>query len=162
MSKLTETFIDEEREIAYKCAATWGFLDSLRCRHKSLNGVFSSVMTGETNPLIIKDVIACSLTHINNEEVNDAQRDKVAIEIIERFGVQESSILARDMVSRAMLGDIKKKSLEENLKLKTLTDQLFPNSKLSNFLKVGSLWVTLAALSGSLGYWISWWLDRLT
>ena len=161
MSRLTETFIDEDREIAYKCSATWGFLHNLELKHKSLDKVFQSVMSGELEPRMIKDVIECSLTHVNNEEVNDAQRGKVAIDIIERFGIQEASALARDMISRAMIGDIKKKSLEENLKLQTMMDQLFPDLKLSHFWSRGLLWVVIAVLSGSLGYWISWWLDRL-
>lgn len=158
MSKLTEVFIDEEREIAYTCSATWGFLQSLNVKHKSLNAVFSSLMSGEIQPLYIKDVIECSLTHINNVEINEAQRSKVAVEIMERFGLQECSLLAREMVSRAMIGDIKKKSLEENLKLKSMMDQLFPNSKLSHFWKAGLLWVMTAIASGALASLISWWL----
>lgn len=161
MSKLIETFIDEERDIAYKCAATWGFLHNLEIKHKSLDKVFQSIMSGQLEPRIIKDVIECSLTHVNNEEVNDARREKVAIEIIERFGIQEASALARDMISRSMIGENKKKSLEENLKLQTLMDQLFPDLKLSLFTNRGLSWVMIAVLSGSLGYWISWWLDRL-
>ena len=156
MSKLVETFIDEEREIAYKCAATWGFLSSLGNKHKSIDSVFQSIMSGSLNPEMIKDVIECSLTHVNNEEVNDAKRHKVAVEIIERFGIQEASALARDMISRAMIGDIKKKSLEENLKLQSLMDQLFPNSKLSHFWSRGLLWVMTAALSGVAGSLILW------
>lgn len=162
MSKLTETFIDEEREIAYTCSATWGFLDSLEVKHKSLNKVFSSLTSGELNPLYIKDVIECSLVKVNNEEVNEAQRKKTAIEIVERFGLQECSILAREMVSRAMIGEIKKKSLEENLKLKTMMNQLFPSSKLNLFTPLGLLWVTIAIASGVVGSLILWLLSMPT
>ena len=148
MSKLTETFIDEEREISYKCAATWCFLGELKNKHVSLNEVFNSLMAGHIDPIFIKDVISCSLTHINNNEIADSQREKTAIEIIERFGLQEASLLARDMISRSMVGDIKKHQLDQNLETRALVHQIFQNSKLNPFSKVGLLWVAVAASSG--------------
>lgn len=155
MSRLIETFIDEEREISYTCSATWGFLQLLSVRRKNLNDVFMSLANGELNPNLIMDVISCSLIKVNNDEINEAKRDKTALEIIERFGLQESSMIAREMISRAMVGDIKKKQLDQNLKVKALVDQIYQGSRLKTFYLLGSLWVTTLISSGLVAYLIS-------
>lgn len=155
MSRLIETFIDEEREISYTCSATWGFLQLLSVRRKNLNDVFMSLANGELNPNLIMDVISCSLIKVNNDEINEAKRDKTALEIIERFGLQESSMIAREMISRAMIGDIKKKQLDQNLKVKALVDQIYQGSRLKTFYLLGSLWVTTLISSGLVAYLIS-------
>lgn len=162
MSHLTETFIDEEREISYSVEATWSFLERLKAKHRSLNGVYISLSSGELNPEYIKDVIASSVISVNSEFVNDAQRDKVAIEIIERFGLQEASMFAREMISRSMVGDIKKSQLDRNLETKSIMSQLLPSLKLSHFWKVGLAWITVSILSGVLGSWIFSWLTMHT
>lgn len=158
MSHLTEIVIDEEREISYTVSATWGFLERLQRKHKSLNMVFASLTSGDLNPDYIKDTVTSSLTHINSEPVNDAQREKTAIEMIERFGLQEVSLLARDMISRAMIGDIKKSQLANQEEVQSLMSQLYPSLKSSRFYKAGSLWIMASVISGVVGSMIFNWL----
>lgn len=153
MSKLTETFIDEERKIAYTCSATWDFLERLERKQKDLIKCFNSLMSGGLPASVIKDAISCSLIDINGEKVNDAQRDEAAIEIIQRFGIQEASLLAREMVSRAMVGDIKKSQMEAGEKVKNLLEQLLLSPSMP-FWKRGSAWAILLTTFG-LAAWSS-------
>lgn len=151
MSHLTETVIDEEAEISYEVSATWGFLERLKRNHRSLNDVYTSLMGGELNPDYIKNVISSSLESVNSEEVNDAKRQAVAVEIIEKFGLQEASILARDMISRAMVGKLKLAQIERNQTTTSLMNQLCQSSKSRPSWKALSLWVAVAMTSGALG-----------
>lgn len=151
MSKLTETFIDEQRKISYECTATWEFLERLERKQKDLIKCFNSLMSGGLPALIIKDTISCSLKSINNEPVKDAEREDIAKEIIENFGLQEASLLARDMISRAMVGNIKKSQMEEGQKVTALMDQLLL-SKSTPFWKFGLGWAILLTASGAVGY----------
>lgn len=154
MSHLIETFIDEEREISYTFSATFDFLRRLNDKGENSAQVFAELSSGSMDSKRVLNTMSSCISDVNGEPVNDAIRDKVCIEIIENFGLQESSILACTMLSKAMVGNIKLKKIQGGKQTKAILDQLFPPLRLKDFWRAGSLWTGLSMISGGLGFLI--------
>ena len=133
-----ETIQDGDKEVSF--VADFGFLVELNEMGRDVAFVFQDLASGLMPPAEVKNVLVCAIEHGGEEEV---------IDIINRYGLQECSILARLLLSHALIGDIKKSQVSGMEKNRTLLDSLIP-SRWENLRKLGWLWMAITASSTAL------------
>lgn len=145
-----EIVTDKDAGKSYRFAGTFGFIRQLSLAGRDPALIFADLADGLLPPEEIKNVIKFSVEQVDGVDVADIDRESVAIELIERAGLQDSSIIARKMMAHAMMGDIKKKQL---LLQETIQGAIFkPNhSPWTVIAKAGLLWVgsLVVATAGS-------------
>lgn len=151
---LIETVIDEERGIEYIFTANFGFLRELESQGFQLGLFYSRLAKGNTTLEETLKALQCSLVKVGETETNFKSAEKYIIEIVERFGIMEANSLLYDMLTRAMIGDIKKSEAVQMTRTeqrKKIMEILFPNSPSKISWKAGSLWMASSAIFGFLG-----------
>ena len=144
-----EIVTDAEAGKSYRFAGTFGFVRKLSLAGRDPSFIFSDLAEGLLPPDEIKNVVKFSLEQVDGEDVADVDLDAAAIEFIERAGLQDSSVLARIMMTHAMVGAIKKKQIR--LHEATMGAIFKPNrSHWKTFAFLGLLWMGSLAISAAL------------
>jgi len=135
---------------SYRFAGTFGFLERLALKGRDPAYVFDDLSSGLLPPNHIKNVLSCSLEQMNGDDINDGH-DGIITDFIERGGLQESSMVARTILTNAMIGSVKKKKMALNQEAESL--YLKSRNFLStNFAKAGLSLVVILTLSAGLAY----------
>lgn len=148
---LIETYIDEERKINYTCEATFGFLRKLDERGFQLGPLYYELQKGNCKITTLRSILQCALIKVNKEEVDFNTSEKHAEQIIERFGILEVNSVAYDLMTRIMIGDIKKTQATQvtfQERMKKVLEAMNPNTTSKNSWKVGLLWVAILIIFG--------------
>lgn len=155
MSHLTETILDEERNITYTFSATYGFLRELGARKLPPAYLYNAFLNQTYTPEELKACLRCSMVEVDGKKMDFTSSEKHVELIIERFGIIEAVTLAHEMLSRIMIGDLKKSKLTRQEKMKNLMEVMFPSLASQNFMRAGFFWVGTCLVSGLLGGMIS-------
>ena len=131
-----EVFIDGDRHLVL--AADFGFLEAVNSHGRDVALIFNDLHAGLMPPRDVCSVLSSCFQH-----VDDSERESLAVDLINRYGLQECAIMARVMLSHGMIGDIKKSSIASGEKMTTLVE-MFDDFKSTSLRNLGLL---LAATS---------------
>lgn len=107
--------------VVYKFAGTFGFIERLAVLGKDPAYIFEELSSGSLPPTHIKNVLSCALETIDGKDIiGDNDKSDVVERFIEAAGLQDSSLIARIMMSHAMIGSIKKKKMREGEEIESL------------------------------------------
>lgn len=128
--------------VAYKFAGTFGFIERLAIKGRDPAYIYDDLSSGLLPPIHIKNALSCSLEAVDGVDILEGQ-DDVIVSFIEAAGLQESSMVARVLMSHAMIGSVKKKQIRLDEELKGL------EMKTRNFLStnLGKVGLSLAVIS---------------
>ena len=135
-----EIVTDQDAGKSYRFAGTFGCIRMLSLAGRDPSLIFADLADGLLPPEEIKNVIKFSIEQVDGVDIDDMERESIAIEFIERSGLQDASLLARMMMTHAMIGAVKKKSIRTQEQI----ESLIPSPSLSRWriiMKLGSLWV---------------------
>lgn len=145
----------------FRLAATWGFVRELSLSGEDLSIVYNELVEGLLPPVKIKDVIKFALIEADGKEITGDDRESAAIEILEDGGLIDSSLLARHLIGHIVLGRVKKKQLQNNETVNSITKDLqktLGRSRWKTFMLLGLLWaapllISITALCMSFSRW---------
>ena len=137
-----EIFRDGDNHI--RLVADFGFMSAVNSYGRDVSMVFTDLSNALMPPLDIKNVLVCAAV-----DIPDGEREAFVEDLINRYGLQECAIMARVMLSHAMLGDVKKSSMDRAEAIQGLMDQ-FINTPSASIKKVGLLWVAMCLSSTAL------------
>jgi len=141
-----EIITDTDTGKQYRMAGTFGFVRALSLSGRDPSLIFADLADGLLPPEEIKNVIKFSIVQVDGVDIEDGDRENSAIDLVESAGLQDASLLARMMMSHAMIGKIKKKHLDQNQAAQSIVKPL-NNSRWKIFTLVGlSLAGSLAGL----------------
>lgn len=133
---------DPKRGVEYQFEATFQFLRNMQSAGLDAGAVHASLASGVVDPILVHAVLTAALFK------HTPEREDPVVEVIERFGLFAAATFASEIISRAVIGDIKKSESGRRLIAATLMDQVLPRSSWTDFAKVG---LFLAAVSTSFG-----------
>lgn len=133
--------IFEDGDKVYTLAADFGFLVAVANYGRDPSDIFTDLANGLTPPEDVRNVLISCF-----KDVDDSKKEFLAEDLINRYGLQECSIMARVMLSHAMIGDIKKLAIDRDQTLKSLTD-LIEGSRLTSLCKLGLLSAGITIIS---------------
>lgn len=136
---------DTPRGIKYTFEATFQFQRNLQDAGFDVGLSYESLLSGAVDPNLVEAILTAALFKHEPE-----QSDPV-VGIIERFGSVEATTLAVDILSRSMIGDIKKSESDKEVRTQDLLEQIMPRMTSKTFVKVGLLWAATCIVSGMLG-----------
>ena len=106
-----EIIKDTNTGLVYRFAGTMGMIKKVGLAGRDPSFINSDLSDGLLPVGDIENIIKFSMEQINGKDVDDSECEKLAIEFMEAAGLQDSSLLARMMISHAMAGSIKKKQI---------------------------------------------------
>ena len=142
-----EIFIDGDRAIRF--VANFGMLEALNNFGTDPSMVFSDLSIGNLNPVYIKNVMSSSVLDIDNDILSESVKDDLVIELINKYGLQECSIVARMLLTHGLIGDIKKSESALAEQRGLLHEMLIPSTS-QNSMKVFYLWAAMSLTSTAL------------
>jgi len=120
--------------------ADFGFLVAVTAAtQRDPSEVFSELAAGLMPPEAVRDVLVCAA----NDSTVDVE------DLITRYGLQECAMVARVLLSHAMIGDTKKSAIGNQQALAEIAG-LAPGSLSAVFWKAGWLWAASTATSTAL------------
>ena len=127
----------------YLFKADFKFLQSLK-ENNSIDPMkmYESFSAGDCDLNFVIDILSFSVISVNKKDI--ANTEKIAEELISRFGLQECWYLCFKLLSDAMIGDVKKSELrldEKIQRLKELNNSLLTNLKERPFLWAYQVWI---------------------
>lgn len=128
---------------SYKFGGTFGFIRKVALKGRDPVYLYDDLTTGLLPPDHILNILSCSLEQVNGDDVT-SNHDEIIEKFIEAAGLQESSFVARIMLSHAMIGSVKKKKIREKDQIQGM--QL----KTKNFLSRNSKRLGLSLVATSL------------
>lgn len=134
-----EIVTDKDAGKSYRFAGTFNFIRMLSLAGRDPSFIFADLADGLLPPDEIKNVIKFAIEELNGEIVADEDREAIAIEFIERAGLTDASLIARIMMSHAMVGTIKKKQLLQQEAIQAIFKS--SHSRWRIFASIGLLWV---------------------
>ena len=149
MSKTPNEEIVMDGDKSLRFVADFGALSQLDELGYDVNQLFTELSNGEMPIKKIHDILVCTIS-----DVDEAQKSETIINMVNKYGLQEVSIVAQTMMSHAMLGSIKKSQLARRELVSGILDQFLP-SPWTNLKRVGLLWVAMCATSTALACLIS-------
>lgn len=129
----------------YRFAGTFGNIEAISFVCGDPGALYTRLIDGELPPADIRSVILCCLEECDGQPVDSNTREPIAVGFVESFGLQDCSLLCRHLLSYGLIGDVKKKQIEQQSAIEGLTRSLNP-STLRGFVALGLLW---AAISGT-------------
>lgn len=136
-----EVVLDGDKEL--KFSSDFGFLQALNTLGRDVAQVFADLAGGLMPPADVRNVLQSSI------QGHDGEEEAAAVDLINRFGLQECAILARLLLSHALIGDKKKSQMLGMEKTRALLDSLLP-SRLENLKRLGWLWAAISLTSAGL------------
>ena len=86
--------------------------------------MFAELNGGLGNPANIASILKCSLVSVAGEPVSPDDVEGVVAELITRQGIQEGAMIAKLMLSYAMIGDEKKQELHRTEAVQGILENL--------------------------------------
>ena len=126
-----EVFKDGNKEIVL--VADFGFLEAVNSHGTDVSILYSELASGMLPPAKIRNILICAM----GEEIEN--KKDYAEDLITRYGLQECGIMASMMLAHAMIGDVKKSSIERKEKVKNALETITGSPSMS-LRKVGCLW----------------------
>lgn len=124
---------------AVRLVADFGFLTAVNSHGHEVSKAYVDLSSGDISPIVVRDVLACAMV-----DIDDCQA--FAESIIEEYGLQECAIMAQIMLSHAMIGDAKKRSIAKREAMASVLDQMIP-SQSTSLRKAGLLWAACFVIS---------------
>ena len=109
---------------------------------KDVSFIFSELSEGYLPAEDIKNVLCCACVDVDNP-------DDLIIELINKYGIQECAVMARLLLTHAMIGDVKKLKMDRGEAVR-LAMENFINTPSTSLKKVMSLWAGMCAASTAL------------
>lgn len=134
-----EIFDDDGQSI--RLVADFGFLCSVNSLGRDVALVFTDLANGLTPPEDVRNVLVSAAV-----DVPESDRVEYIEALITRYGLQECAIMARVMLSHAMIGDVKKSAIDRAEVVRGILEAALP-SQSTSFIKAGSLWAGTVAAS---------------
>lgn len=139
-----EIFKDGSREI--RMVGDFGFLVAVNeSSGRDVSVIYSELTSGLMPPEDIRNVLANAAVL-----ADDVDRYAFVEDLINRYGLQECAIMARVMLSHAMIGDVKKSAIEQGDVLRGLVNLEAGASRWRSFLRLGLLWAVSMIVSTAL------------
>lgn len=130
---------------SYRFAGSFAFAETLSLCGRDVVLIYSDLTLGILPPTDIKNAIKCAMMEVDGEAVKDADREALAIEFLEDFGLQECSALSRLLISHAIIGDIKKKRLGTKMEMVGMVEKLsLSRSMISK--RAGWRWIAICLI----------------
>lgn len=142
-----EIFIDGDESLRF--VADFGVMNALGDIGHDVNRLFSILSNGDMPVREIKDILVCSIS-----DIDEHKKESVVIDLINRHGLQEASIIAQMMLSHGLLGSVKKSMLARRELVRGILD-LFHPSPSTSLKRVGLLWGVMCVISTALACLIS-------
>ena len=135
---------------SYKFAATNGFIKRVALKGRDPAYLFDDLSSGLLPPNHISNVLSCALEKKNGLDVTD-KHNEVIDQFMEDAGLQESAHVARVLLAHAMIGNVKKKQINQG---ETITKmELKTKNFLSrSFVKPGLLLAAISSILITLAY----------
>ena len=145
-----EVFKDGDKEIIL--VADFGFLEAVNSYGVDVSVLYSEISSGMMPAIHIRNILMSAMT----DEIKD--KKATAVDLIERYGLQECAIMASVMLSHAMIGDVKKCAIERKEELSSALENL-TGSPSTNLKKATCLWMAQLTILTVLACTISRFLD---
>ena len=137
-----EIFEDGDKRI--RMVGDFGLLSAVNSYGRDVALVFSDLSNGLMPPDDIRNILVCAAVDEPEEG-----RDKYIEGLITRYGLQECAIMARVMLSHAMIGDVKKSAMDRAEAVRGILETVLPSPSMS-FTKAGLLWAGMVTVSTTL------------
>jgi len=131
---------DDEETIRF--VASWDNLFATQEAGNDLSELFSLLSGGAMPAKGILDVLVCTIADIDGDEVKESDKEQKCKDIIEHYGLQEASVIARMMLTASMIGAKKNYQIQQG----QLIREFIPSRSMS-LRKAGLLWVALSMSS---------------
>lgn len=161
MSWLTETLIDDERNLTYEFRAGFDYSQKFNELKRSHQDDYAKVCSGEPCLDVFLAVLRCSLSTINGKEILEHEIDNTVKTIIDRFGAQACTYVCHKIMFESYVGEVEAKKSQSREQWQEILESTNPFQS-GTFIKAGSLWIATALISGSLGCVITSELLKLT
>lgn len=122
--------------------SSWDNLYAIQEAGHDLADLFAQLSGGALPAKGILDTLICCINDIDGEEVKEAQKESVCKCIIEQYGLQEASIVARMMLTATLIGAKKNYQIQQG----QLIRSFIPSQSMS-LRKAGLLWVATSLIS---------------
>ena len=126
----------------YCFAGNFEMLERLESKGYDLAAIFNELSSGLMHLSTISDVLSSSMHTKNDAKVLETDKADLVKSIIDRYGLQEAAMIARLMLSYAMVGSIKKHQLDRGEMLSGLMSQI-TDSKSMSLKRRGLVWTAL-------------------
>lgn len=144
MAKNQEFIKDGDTEYCF--AGNFDMLESLEGKGHDLADIFNTISSGSLPLTAITDTLAASLHTIDNEEPAELSKIDTVKTIIEKYGLQEAAMIARMMLSYAMVGSVKKHQMDRDEMIQGMMSQIIGSQSMS-LKKRGFVWMALSVYS---------------
>jgi hypothetical protein len=146
--------IFEDGDKAIRFAADFGMLEAVTSFGTDPSIIFSDLSEGNLNPVYTRNVLVSSVIDVDDEPLSEGVKEEFIEDLINRYGLQECALVARLLITHALIGDIKKcgGSMAEQRRLLT---ELMTDTSSTNIKKVIFYWVAMCAISTALACMIT-------
>lgn len=149
--KNEELFIDGKKTLRF--VADNGFGKAVCSYGKDISVIFNELASGSLNVQDVENIMVCGLVDIDDEKVVESEKEQIAQNIIDDYGLQECHQLCFLLLSHLMLGEKKSSKIEIQARAKVMIDAISGPSM--NLKKAGLLWVAKLMVSTALVCMIS-------
>ena len=129
--------------------ADFAFLVSLK-QSSGVDAMSIAELVNDQDPESIRDVLIASLyrrSGVDADEIGNEEKITIIEQFFSDHGLQECLILAQHLLSYAMIGNIKKKQIQNNQSITSMIDSLL-FSRFESFKSHLRLWVYVGSISG--------------
>lgn len=138
MPKNVEFIKDGDTEYCF--AGDFDMLEKLEAKGHDLAEIFNTLCTGALPLTAITDTLIASLKTINSEPPQELSKSGTIKQIIEKYGLQEAAMIARMMLSYAMVGSVKKHQMDREEMIKGMMSLIIGSESMS-LKKRGCVWM---------------------
>lgn len=133
----------------YLFAGTFGNIEAVSFVCGDPGQLMARLCENELPPADIRSVMLCCVEERDGKPVTQQDREDVADEVVESFGLQDCSLLAQHLLGYGLIGDVKKKQIERHEAVAGMARKFSP-STLTGFALLGSLWAVTCVSSAAL------------
>ena len=130
---------------SYRFSGTFSNVEKLSFRSGDPNKLYMKLSQGEINVTDIKNVLTCTLMQKNKTDVEDLNLEEEITIFIDDFGITDSCLVAKTVLSHALIGDVKKKQIERELMKLQAKNKVSRPFRFLKSKKLGWLWVGIFA-----------------
>ena len=134
-----EIFEDGDKHV--RLVADFGFLIAVNSYGRDVAMIYTDLSNGLMPADDVRNVLVSAAA-----DIPDGERAEYIEDLITRYGLQECTVMARVMLSHAMIGDVKKSALDRAEVVRGLMDSLL-NTQSMTFRKAGLLWAGTVTVS---------------
>jgi hypothetical protein len=131
---------------SYRFAGTFGNIEAVSFVCGDPGALYTRLIDGELPPGDIRSVVLCCMEECDGVPVDSTTREQLADRFVESFGLQDCSLLARHLLGYGLIGDVKKKQIEQQSAIAGLLRTRNP-STLRASVVLGLLWAVTSGTS---------------